>query len=264
MYMYGVDPLAWWGPAALALAHPVTALAVAAAYASSVFWGYKAMRARARWRTGWLSPAHNLLMTIASGYTLAEACFALSGPAPCVLNGPCEATRVTRVLYLYYLLRVCALADTFFVVARKRDRQLTVLHVAHRAAMVFPSCSTAILHPGRDAALVCATSSLVDALVYAYYGIASLGLGLAVRPAKRWLTRTQVVHALLVAGHAAWVVGARAGYTDQVHATAPIIPIIPIIQGVHAVAGAGMLARFYTGAYMRRRQPRKKVTGGQC
>lgn len=256
--MYGVDPFAWWGPTALALAHPVAALAIAAAYASSVFFGYKAMRARKRLRTGWLAPAHNLLMTIASGYTLAESCFALSGAAPCALNGPCEA-RISRVLHLYYLLRVCALADTFFVVARKRDRQLTVLHAGHRAAMVFPSWSTAILHPGRNVALVCASSSLVDALVYAYYGIASLGLGLAVRPAKRWLTRAQVAHALLLAGHAAWV--AAAGYTGQVHAA---IPLVPIIQGVHAVAGAGMLARFYSGAYLRRRQPRKKITGGQC
>ena len=256
--MYGVDLLALWGPTALALAHPVAALAIAAAYASSVFFGYKAMRARKRLRTGWLAPAQNLLMTIASLYTFGETCFALSGAAPCALHGPCGAPG-TRVLYLYYLLRVCALTDTFFVVARKRDRQLTVLHVVHRAAMVFPAWSTAILHPGRNVALVCASSSLVDALVYAYYGIASLGLGLAVRPAKRWLTRTQIAHAFLLAGHAAWV--AVAGSTAQVHAA---IPIIPIIQGVHAVAGAGMLLRFYSGAYLRRRQPRKKVTGGQC
>ena len=222
--MYGLELLASCGPAA-ALAHPVGALAIAAAYTSSVFIGYKAMRARKRWRTGWLAPAHNLAMVVASVYTFGETCLALSATSDGDGDG-----RLARVVHVYFLLRLLALADTFFVIVRKRDRKLTILHVVHRAAMVFPAWSTAAMHPATNVALACATCSMMDVLVYAYYGVSSIGLGLAVRSTKRWLTRAQIAHATLLAGHAiSLVVAGGSG-------------VVPIIRSnehrTHMVIGA--------------------------
>lgn len=222
--------------------HPVAALAIAASYASAVAAGYRLMRERKRRRAGWAAPAHNLFMALASAYTFAETCATINAGG----SGP----RLERSLCAYYLLRVCALADTLLVIARKRDRQLTLLHVGHRALAVFPGWSAAItLHPGTSVAVVCAASSLVDSLVYVYYGIASLGLGVVVRPAKRWLTRAQMAHAALCAAHAAW--GALGGSGSHLAVAA--------IQGAHSVAGLGMLAAFYRAAYLRPRRPLKKV-----
>ena len=220
------------------LSSPLAGCSIAVCYVSAVALGYRWMRSWPRYRSGWSVPGHNLFMALASSYTFVATC--LTSPE-----------RIATVLHLYYALRIWALVDTLFVVARKRDRQLTVLHVGHRA-LIIPAWSVALsASPGESLSIACATSSLVDALVYMYYGVSSIGLGVTVRSAKRWLTRTQIAQAAVCTAHAVWLVR-------------DVSPVVPVIQGAYGTVGLVMLTRHYYSAYLRPRRPRKKVRGTQC
>jgi elongation of very long chain fatty acids protein 4 len=63
---------------------------------------------------------------------------------------PCNAFKqrdpvISNVLYLFYLSKILDLMDTFFIIAGKKFRQLSILHVYHHISVLFVSKRTTIL-----------------------------------------------------------------------------------------------------------------------
>ncbi|XP_014478535.1 PREDICTED: elongation of very long chain fatty acids protein AAEL008004 [Dinoponera quadriceps] len=75
----------------------------------------------------------------------------------------------------YFVAKIVELLDTVFFVLRKKQNQVTFLHVYHHTiTAVFSWCYLKIL-PGQQGVVVGALNSIVHIFMYSYYLIAALG-----------------------------------------------------------------------------------------
>ncbi|KAL3178165.1 hypothetical protein MRX96_038685 [Rhipicephalus microplus] len=83
--------------------------------------------------------------------------------------------RIARALWWYYMSKLIELMDTVFFVLRKKDNQLTYLHVYHHSTMFFFWWIGIRWVAGGSAAPGPSINCLVHVLMYSYYGLAALG-----------------------------------------------------------------------------------------
>lgn len=113
--------------------------------------------------------------------------------------------RLLNVSYGYYLTKYLDLFDTVFIVLRKKNQQITFLHVYHHAGMVFAVYAFMTFMPGSHSTMLGVINLLVHTVMYSYYFVTSL------RPIqetlwwKRYITQLQLaqfgylaIHFLLV------------------------------------------------------------------
>ncbi|XP_052738342.1 elongation of very long chain fatty acids protein 7-like [Bicyclus anynana] len=99
----------------------------------------------------------------------------------------------------YFLAKHLDLLDTVFFVLRKKDNQVTFLHVFHHALMVTWAWFYRFYHPTDHFVVVGLINSFVHVLMYAYYGISSLGPDYAKYVWwKKHLTKVQLIQFILV------------------------------------------------------------------
>ncbi|KAI5696070.1 hypothetical protein M8J75_007632 [Diaphorina citri] len=81
----------------------------------------------------------------------------------------CEAS------YLYFISKIVDLLDTIFFVLRKKNSQISFLHVYHHVMMVFATWAFLRYFKGEQGIFVGALNSLVHVVMYSYYFLAALG-----------------------------------------------------------------------------------------
>lgn len=89
-------------------------------------------------------------------------------------NSP-QAYREARGVYVYFLAKISELLDTVFFVLRKRDRQMTFLHLYHHTVMPMISWGTTKYYPGGHGTFIGLINSFVHIIMYAYYLLSALG-----------------------------------------------------------------------------------------
>ncbi|CAH2074990.1 unnamed protein product, partial [Iphiclides podalirius] len=106
---------------------------------------------------------------------------------------------VIRDIFPYFLAKQIDLLDTVFFVLRKKDNQVTFLHVYHHSIMVTWAWLYYVHEPSDHFVVVGLINSFVHVLMYAYYGLASMG------PRftkfiwwKKHLTKIQLIQFILV------------------------------------------------------------------
>ncbi|XP_069698800.1 very long chain fatty acid elongase 1-like [Periplaneta americana] len=75
----------------------------------------------------------------------------------------------------YFFTKVVELADTVFFVLRKKDRQVTFLHVYHHSSLVLGTWAYMKYLPGEQGVLIGTVNSIVHVIMYFYYMVAALG-----------------------------------------------------------------------------------------
>jgi len=114
-----------------------------------------------------------------------------------------RALRIAAALWWYYASKLVELADSVFIILRKRNKQLSFLHVYHHATM-FPLWWIGAKYvAGGSSFLGAFFNCCVHVIMYSYYALSTLGP--AVRPFlwwKKYLTVLQMVQfvAALVMG----------------------------------------------------------------
>lgn len=102
--------------------------------------------------------------------------------------------QVVRDIFPYFLAKQIDLLDTVFFVLRKKDNQVTFLHVYHHSIMVTWAWLYYVYEPSDHFVVVGLINSFVHVLMYAYYGLASLGPRFAKFVWwKKHLTKVQLV-----------------------------------------------------------------------
>lgn len=86
-----------------------------------------------------------------------------------------EAMRVARGVYVYFLAKISELLDTVFFVIRKKDRQITFLHMYHHTVMPMISWGATKYYPGGHGTLIGVINSFVHIIMYTYYMLAAMG-----------------------------------------------------------------------------------------
>uniref|UniRef100_A0A8C5N847 Elongation of very long chain fatty acids protein n=1 Tax=Gouania willdenowi TaxID=441366 RepID=A0A8C5N847_GOUWI len=82
---------------------------------------------------------------------------------------------LAAVCWWFYFSKVIELSDTIFFILRKKNSQLTFLHVYHHATMIFNWWAGVKYVAGGQSFLIGLINSLVHVVMYLYYGLAALG-----------------------------------------------------------------------------------------
>lgn len=102
--------------------------------------------------------------------------------------------------YWHYLVnKVFDLCDTVFFVLRKKQRQVTFLHVHHHASMVLIMYILGNYFPGKESAFAGLINANIHVIMYTYYTMASFGdMFQGHLKYKKYLTILQIVQFLLI------------------------------------------------------------------
>ncbi|KAG1652472.1 Elongation of very long chain fatty acids protein 7 [Nymphon striatum] len=102
---------------------------------------------------------------------------------------------MVNLSWLYWVMKIVELLDTIFFALRKKRSQITFLHVYHHTIMILCSWYVIKFSAVGHASFVGFTNSLVHAVMYAYYGLASMGPHMKKYLWwKRYLTKMQLVN----------------------------------------------------------------------
>uniref|UniRef100_A0A8C3TV70 Elongation of very long chain fatty acids protein n=1 Tax=Catharus ustulatus TaxID=91951 RepID=A0A8C3TV70_CATUS len=178
---------------------PVPVTLVFTSYLLLVALGPSCMRQCRQLQLRALLLAYNLAMVALSSYMFYE----VSRHSNLVL--PCAAQQMARVCWWFFFSKVIELLDTVFLILRKKQEQVTFLHVYHHGSMLFNWWSGVKYVPGGQAFFIGMLNSFVHIFMYGYYALASLGPQM--RPYlwwKRYLTILQLCQFVAVAAHSSY------------------------------------------------------------
>jgi len=107
--------------------------------------------------------------------------------------------RMTRATYLYFLCKFTEFFDTWFFLAQKKFRNVSVLQVFHHGIMPCYTYAMVRWLPGGNDSIVCFINSIIHTIMYTYYFLAMLGPQM--KPFlwwKKYLTAMQIIQFLIV------------------------------------------------------------------
>lgn len=104
------------------------------------------------------------------------------------------AILIANGCHTYFLLKVADLMDTVFFVLRKKDNQITFLHLYHHTGMVVLTWNAAKFYPGGHSVFTGFINSIIHVVMYSYYLVS------AFQPQyknnlwwKKYITQMQIV-----------------------------------------------------------------------
>ncbi|KAK0166809.1 hypothetical protein PV327_004292 [Microctonus hyperodae] len=113
-----------------------------------------------------------------------------------------KAVRMARAVWLYYICKLIELADTVFFVLRKKQRQISALHVWHHSMMTITSWIGVRFFPGGHVTLLGVINSFIHILMYGYYMLSAFGPEVQKYLWwKKYLTRLQLIQFCIIFYH---------------------------------------------------------------
>ncbi|GJQ85709.1 hypothetical protein Trydic_g13399 [Trypoxylus dichotomus] len=86
-----------------------------------------------------------------------------------------RALRIARACHTYYMAKLTELLDTVFFVLRKKNNQITFLHLYHHSVMPMISWATTKYYPGGHGTFIGMINSIVHIIMYFYYMMSAMG-----------------------------------------------------------------------------------------
>lgn len=166
----------------LLMKNPSGILTIVAAYLYFVFiFGPKYMKNREPFKLTYILVPYNFLQMLLSAYIMFEH---LDSSWLRHYSWKCQpvdyswtphAMRVARGVHLYHLAKVSELLDTVFFVFRKKNEQITFLHVYHHTMMSLVTWGITKYIAGGQITLIAVFNSFVHIIMYFYYMVAACG-----------------------------------------------------------------------------------------
>ncbi|XP_017777180.1 PREDICTED: elongation of very long chain fatty acids protein AAEL008004-like [Nicrophorus vespilloides] len=164
------------------IANPFPGLAIIAAYLYFVLsWGPRYMENRKPYQLKHTLIGYNLIQVTISIYIFYVA---LVGGWLNKYSWKCEpvdfsnnedALFVATGVYYYFLAKISELLDTVFFVLRKKNNQVTFLHLYHHTVMPMISWGCTKYFPGGHGTFIGFINSFVHIVMYTYYLLAAMG-----------------------------------------------------------------------------------------
>ncbi|RUS88772.1 hypothetical protein EGW08_003489 [Elysia chlorotica] len=192
---------------------PVPTVLAVTGYFFIVWAGPKVMENRKPVHLGHLLTAYNFFLVALSSYMTYE--FAMSAYLAGYSLG-CQgvdysrsplALRMASVCWVYYISKFVEVLDTVFFILRKKNNQITFLHVFHHGTMMLNWWLCVRFVPGGCSFFHAMLNSFVHVIMYSYYGLSALGP--RVQPFlwwKKYVTWIQVIQFVIVLIHSLNVV----------------------------------------------------------
>ncbi|KAF3834905.1 hypothetical protein F7725_027463 [Dissostichus mawsoni] len=128
------------------------------------------------------------------------------------------AVRMAKVCWWFFFSKVIELGDTLFFILRKKNSQLTFLHIYHHATMVFNWWSGVKYLAGGQSFFIGLVNTFVHVVMYSYYGLAAIGPHMQKYLWwKRYLTSLQLVQFVLFLLHTGYNLFADCDFPDSMN-----------------------------------------------
>nr|CAD7602474.1 unnamed protein product [Timema genevievae] len=161
---------------------PTPGLTIMASYLFFVLsWGPRYMKHRKPFELTNILILYNFLQVVFSVYIFCEGLdagwltkYSWTCEPVDVSTSP-EALRIATGVYMYFLAKISELLDTVFFVLRKKERQITFLHLYHHTGMPMVSWGCTKYYPGGHGTLIGLINSFVHIIMYSYYMMSAMG-----------------------------------------------------------------------------------------
>nr|ACO15291.1 Elongation of very long chain fatty acids protein AAEL008004 [Caligus clemensi] len=166
-----------------------------------------------------------------------------------------KAMIMASAMYWFYMSKLLDFVDTILFVLRKKNNQITTLHVFHHAIMPLYTWLIVQWIPGGQETFGALLNSFIHVLMYSYYFLSSLGDW--IQPFlwwKRCLTQAQMVQFVIIFSKTLIIVSgaAECGFPWQISGTTGILMIVFFY----------LFYDFYTSAYKKMRANKKATKNG--
>ncbi|XP_065083804.1 very long chain fatty acid elongase 7 [Ochlerotatus camptorhynchus] len=153
------------------------------------------------------------------------------------------AMRMARAVWLYYICKVVELLDTVFFVLRKKQNQVSFLHLYHHSLMPVCGFIGVKYFAGGHGTLLGVINSFIHVCMYAYYMLAAMGPKVQKYLWwKRYLTVMQIIQFIIVFYHTLQV---------QFQPTCGYPKSIAALLTLNAGLFIYMFSTFYVRSYLR-------------
>lgn len=156
-------------------------LLVSVTYLMFTIWGPTVMKNRKPFHLQSFIGIHSAFMTLLNAYLSSEAIISSLNLNYSVLCQPVERLgrpdelRLAKAVWLFYISKIMDFVDSVIIVLRKKERQLSFLHVYHHTSMVLLSWIGVKSYAGGNMYFIIAVNSFVHVVMYSYYSLSSLG-----------------------------------------------------------------------------------------
>jgi len=184
-------------------------LAATMLYLLAVWIGPKIMKERQPFDLWWFIVPYNLGLVGLSLYMFIEIILSTRAAGyeimqPYNVNvtpyNPAEL-RVAKVLWWYFFSKVIEFMDTILMVLRKKDRQITFLHVFHHASMLNIWWFVMMYIPGGLSYFGAMLNCFIHVVMYAYYGLSVLPELQPYLWWKKYITKLQLLQFVITFSH---------------------------------------------------------------
>lgn len=101
--------------------------------------------------------------------------------------------QITSAMYYYFLAKISELLDTVLFVLRKKERQISFLHVYHHTLMVVVTWTALKYEPSVHLLVPGVVNSFIHVLMYIYYGLSAFSRMAKYLWWKKYITTLQLV-----------------------------------------------------------------------
>lgn len=157
-----------------------------------------------------------------------------------------------RICHVFLYSRILELIDTFWITLRKKNRQITFLHVFHHSFVLLMTWFYFKIAPGGSSIMFPIINGMVHVIMYAYYTLSTFE---SIKPYlwwKKYVTTIQLTQFIILGAH------------FIVAAFTPNCPY-PRILSLTGIAIAGMFftlfIAFYREAYTTTEEKQQKLKG---
>lgn len=142
--------------------------------------------------------------------------------------------------WLFYISKFIEFLDTIFFVLRKKDNQITTLHLVHHATMPFNVWFTIRFAPGGHSSFCSIINSAVHVIMYLYYGLSAIGPHMSKYLFwKKYITKLQLTQFILVVIHSGQLFFRQCNYPK----------FFMVYIGFYSILFFVMFSGFYKSAY---------------
>lgn len=238
---------------------PLPLFCIWMAYLASVFFGPKLMRPFKAFDLKVAIFIYNIFLVGLSAYMFYEffmsaylAKYSLGCQLVDYSTSPL-AMRMASVCWWFFFSKVIELADTWFFILRKKDNQISFLHVYHHCTMIWIWWSGVTYVGGGLSFWNAILNCFVHTIMYLYYALSVLGPRVQKYLWwKRYLTQLQLIQFVAIFVHSIYnTLSPSCQFTKAFTAAAAIYSTSLLI----------LFARFYFKAYRQKRLERKIMNG---
>ncbi|XP_001599867.1 elongation of very long chain fatty acids protein AAEL008004 [Nasonia vitripennis] len=148
---------------------------------------------------------YNIVQIVLSSYLFYKACILgwlkdyNYSCEPVDYSDTPRAVEIAGTVYLYFIVKIIDLLDTVFFVLRKKQNQISFLHVYHHTGMVMGSWGGVKYLAGGHATFLGLINSFVHVIMYTHYLVSSFKIA---NPWwKKYITQLQLIQFFLILVH---------------------------------------------------------------